>query len=156
VWSLLVSGNGLFLPSAEVRLATSGSVEWYRLVDRFVFLLKLSDGLSTNVYFVITYCVAVLGGRAYCLIRDHIVDRHGSEEHRWTVGSRWTSSAELRETTFAVRQYLGEPPDGEIPISYQNDSELVNQVVAYRRQGVALPPFYFEIRRTSDAIWLKA
>jgi hypothetical protein len=32
----------------------------------------------------------------------------------------------------AVRQYLGEPPDEQIPISCGNESELVNQVVAYR------------------------
>jgi hypothetical protein len=35
----------------------------------------------------------------------------------------------------AVRQYLGEPPDGQIPILCRNHSEirqLVNQVVAYR------------------------
>jgi hypothetical protein len=41
-------------------------------------------------------------------------------------------SRTARDYIRAVRQYLGEPPDGEIPISYQNDSELVNQVVAYR------------------------
>ena len=44
-------------------------------------------------------------------------------------------SRTAREYIRAVRQYLGEPPDGQIPISCQNQSEigqLVNQVVACR------------------------
>jgi hypothetical protein len=32
----------------------------------------------------------------------------------------------------AVRQYLGEPPDEQTPIPCRNESELVNQIVAYR------------------------
>jgi hypothetical protein len=44
-------------------------------------------------------------------------------------------SQTARDYIRAVRQYLGEPPDGQIPISCRNHSEkgqLVNQVVAYR------------------------
>ena len=41
-------------------------------------------------------------------------------------------SRTAREYIRAVRQYLGEPPEGEIPISCRNESELINQVVAYR------------------------
>ena len=44
-------------------------------------------------------------------------------------------SRTARDYIRAVRQYLGEPPDREIPISCRNHSEicqLVNHVVAYR------------------------
>jgi hypothetical protein len=41
-------------------------------------------------------------------------------------------SRTARDYIRAVRQYLGEPPDEQIPIACGNESELVNQVVAYR------------------------
>ena len=44
-------------------------------------------------------------------------------------------SRTARDYIRAVRQYLGEPPDGHIPILCRNQSErlqLVNWVVAYR------------------------
>jgi hypothetical protein len=44
-------------------------------------------------------------------------------------------SRTAREYIRAVRQYLGEPPDDQIPIPCRNESEigqLVNQAVAYR------------------------
>jgi hypothetical protein len=41
-------------------------------------------------------------------------------------------SRTARDYIRAVRQYLGEPPDEQTPISCRSESELVNQVVAYR------------------------